>query len=43
MGVMSDRLALRLDDGGRVKLLWLRADQADTPLREALAAWGIET
>jgi hypothetical protein len=30
-----------LNDGRRVKLLWLRADRASEPLRHALASWGI--
>ncbi len=40
-GPLSGRLSLKLNDGRRVKLLWLRADCASEPLRHALASWGI--
>jgi hypothetical protein len=42
MGITTDRLTIRLKDGGSVKLLWLHADAADVPLREALVAWGVD-
>jgi hypothetical protein len=42
VGIVSDRLRLTLVDGTTVKLLWLRADHADDPLRDALASWGVE-
>jgi hypothetical protein len=40
-GPLSGRLALKLTDGRRVKLLWLRADHSSEPLEQALASWGI--
>jgi hypothetical protein len=40
-GPLSGRLALKLNDGRRLKLLWLRADRASEPLRHALTSWGI--
>jgi hypothetical protein len=40
-GLLTGRLSLKLNDGRRVKLLCLRADRANEPLRHALASWGI--
>ena len=39
-GPLSGRLSLRLNDGRRLKLLWLRVDRASEPLRHALSSWG---
>jgi hypothetical protein len=40
-GLLNSRLSLTLDSGRRIKLLWLRADPAIAPLKQALASWGI--
>lgn len=40
-GPLSCRLLLTLVDGRLIKLLWLRADPAAAPLKEALASWGV--
>lgn len=40
-GPLSGRLSLQLRDGRRLKLLWLRADQASEPLKRALRSWRV--
>lgn len=40
-GLMTTRLALRLVDGTRIKLLWVKGEPADTEVPLALATWGI--
>jgi hypothetical protein len=40
-GLLTGRLSLALAGGRRIKLLWLRADSAAAPLKQALASWGI--
>jgi hypothetical protein len=40
-GLLSGRLSLKLKDGRRLKLLWLRTDNASEPLKHALTSWGI--
>jgi hypothetical protein len=40
-GITTNSLKLNLKSGYRVKLLWLRRDLADDPIREALSSWGI--
>jgi hypothetical protein len=40
-GLASARVSLTLAGGRKIKLLWLRADPAVAPLKEALAFWGV--
>jgi hypothetical protein len=40
-GVLTSRLRLTLTGADQVKLLWLRADPAAAPLREALVGWAV--
>jgi hypothetical protein len=41
VGLMTGRVNLRMKDGPRIKLLWLRSDRAERPLSAALASWGV--
>ena len=40
-GLLQSRANLLLADGRTQKLLWLRGDHAEGPLRDALASWRI--
>ena len=43
VGLMTGRANVRMKDGRRIKLLWLRSDRAERPLTTALASWGVPT
>jgi hypothetical protein len=43
VGMMVTRVNLHTRDGRRIKLLWLRSDNAERPLATALSSWGIPT
>jgi hypothetical protein len=40
-GLTTSRMRLTLTGGASVKLLWLRADPAAAPLREAMVDWAV--
>jgi hypothetical protein len=41
-GATTSRLSVKLNDGSKIKLLWLRRDPAEAELRSALTFWGID-
>lgn len=41
-GMLASTLTLKLTNGSRLKLFWLRRDLAESELQSALASWGFD-